>query len=326
MKKAYIEQILIGAVIFMVLIVLGATLSDDTEARNKYYKLKRLTDNAALSAAKYYTNVENDVDASELIANNMLDHTDLGKEIKNSLVYTWDFISNPNTVTVSLPSYTQDTFWYKFIDLDSLQLKASSQAQIIPAGDILHTSDLTPFGVNGCDESHLSEGSELTFDLRGHTGYSDEDYSEFYGIDLGDACSPDGNSNWAHFKNEIKNFYVEDGFLKNDDALLDVDSETPFCVPTVSKLSMEQNNDPKQISQSFGNLENNYDLVGVQLDIVVFDCGSAADDLTFKKFIKVEFLTNPSSTYDKVKNDYDIFQFDLKIIQTTQDGEVKLVK
>jgi len=326
MKKAFIDQILLGLLVFSILIILGATISDDTEARNKYYKLKKYTDNAALSAAKYYTYVDNDTDDSEKIANDMLDQTAIGKEIKNSLVYTWDFTSTPNTLTVSLPSYKQDTFWYKFIDLDSLQLKSQSVAQIIPGGDITETADLTPFGINGCDESHLTEGTEITFDLRGHDGYTDTDYGEFYGIDVGDGCSPSGNSNWAHFKNLIKWFYVEDGFLKNDDSLLETDYTTPFCVPTVSKLSMEQDNDPKQISQSFANLENSYDLVGVQMDMVLFECGSTADNLVFKKFIKVEFLENPSSSHKKVKNDYDEFEFSLKIIKTTQEDDIKIIK
>lgn len=326
MKKAFIDQILLGFLLFTILIIIGATVSDDVDARNKYYKLKSLTDNTALSAAKYYIMVNKSTSEAEDIANAMLEETNLGLEIVENIEYNWNFSSVPNTVTVTLPSYTHDTFWYRFIDLNSFDINTSSVAEVVEGGDITESADLTPFGINGCDETHLTEGSELTFDLRGHNGYDFTDYSEFYGIDVGDGCTSSGNSNWAHFKNLIKNFYVEDGFLKNDDDLLDTDNTEDFCVPTVSKLSMEQDNDPKQISQSFSNLENSYDLEDVEMDMALFACGSTADNLIIQKFIKVKFLSNPSPSYDKVKNDYDVFQFDLRIIGSTLSDKIKLVK
>lgn len=326
MKKAFIDQIMLGIFLIATLIIIGATIQDDIEARNKYYKLKSLTDNAALAAAKYYVKVENDTANAQSIANAILDETTLGAEIKNSITYTWDFISNPNTVTVNLNNYSHETFWYKFLDLANFELDTSSVATIVQGDDITETSDLTPFGINGCDDSHLFEGNILTFDLSGNRGYTDTDYNEFYGIDLDDACSASGNSNWAHFKNEIKNFYVEDGFLKNNEDKLDTNSDITLCVPEVNSLAKEQNNDPKQISQSFKNLENSYDLEGVRLHMALFECGSTASNLLIDKFIEVEFLTNPSTTYKKVKNDYDEFEFQLKIIGTKTKDNVKLTK
>jgi len=130
MKKAFIDQILLGLMVFTILILLGATISDDVEARNKYYKLKKLTENTAMAAGKYYSSVNDDTDEAEDIASAMLDHTNLGKEIKDSLVYTWDFDNEPNSLIVTLPSYTQDTFWYKFINLDSFTLKAESKVEL----------------------------------------------------------------------------------------------------------------------------------------------------------------------------------------------------
>ena len=58
MKKAFIDQIFLGLFLFVTLIGIGATISDTTEARDKYYNLKKITDNAALTLAKYYVNVE----------------------------------------------------------------------------------------------------------------------------------------------------------------------------------------------------------------------------------------------------------------------------
>lgn len=325
MKKAFIDQVLLGFFLFFVLIVLGATVADEYEARNKYYELKKITDNAAFSAGKYYIYVNNDTNEAETISNNMLDNTKLGLEVKDKVVYNWDFVSEPNTLSVSIPSYEQETFWFKFLDIDSFNLKANSTVEILENIDITQTNDLAPFGINGCDESHLFPNSEHTFDLRGSSAYVFDSYTTFYGLDVSDACIASGNSNWAHFKNLIKDFYVEDNTLKNDEDYLDLDNTEDFCIPKVKKLSMEQNNDPKQISQAFANLENNYDLVGVKMDMALFSCGSSADSLVVDKFIRVEFLSNPSISYDKVKNDYDVFQFDLKIIGTTTD-KINLIK
>ncbi len=323
MKKAFIDQIMLGIFLFATLIIIGATILDDIEARNKYYKLKALTDNAALSAAKYYIDVDMDTTNAETIANDILAQTPLGAQIKDEITYTWDFISDPYTVTVSLPNYTHETFWYKFLDLASFDLSTSSVAII---ADLTETSDLSPFGINGCDNSHLFKGNIITFNLSGHRGYTDTDYDEFYGVDLGNACTASGNSNWSHFKNDIKYFYTDDGFIRNDQSVLDTDIYNDFCVPMVDSLTKEQNNDPKQISQSFKNLENSYDLTGARMHMALFECGSTADNLLINKFIEVELLANPSTTYKKINGDYDQFEFQLKIIGTKTKDTVKLIK
>ncbi len=326
MKKAFIDQILLGFLIFAVLIITATTLIDDEEARNKYYKIKNLTNNAALSAAKYYSNVQSDTFEAEQIADSILSKTKLGLEIKDNLVYTWDFISDPNTLTVNLPSYEHKTFWYKFLDLTSFGLEAESKVRIVEGDDITNTANLTPFGINGCDSSHLTKNSVLTFDLRGHSTYDDEDYVNFYGVDTNDACVDSGNSKWAHFKNAIKDFYVEDNFLKNDEDSLKVSTDDTLCIPKVKDLQMEQNNDPKQISQSFKNLEKDYDLRGVRMHIALFDCNSEATNLIINKFIEVEFQSNPSESFKKVNHDYSNFEFDLKIIGTKLRNKVELIK
>lgn len=326
MKKALIDQMMLIIFLFATLIILGATVADNAQARNTYYKLKSLTDNAVLTMAKYYTNIEQNQSEAEDIADEILSKTKLGESIKDSISYTWNLSENPATVTATIEDYVHENFWYKFLDLKSFTLKATSTAEIQEEQEITSTTDLLPFGINGCDDSHLIKGASLSFDLRGYSAYAEDDYTTFYGIDLGNACSASGNSNWAHFKNEIKNFYVDEDTLKTNEELLEVDVNTDLCIPTVSKLSMEQDNDPKQISQSFKNLENFYDLVGVQADIALFECNSTADDLKIEKFIKVEFNVNPSETYSKVKNDYDEFQFNVKIIGSTLPSKVVLIK
>ncbi|MGM0518388.1 MAG: hypothetical protein ACQERD_01950 [Campylobacterota bacterium] len=327
MKKAFIDQILLGFLIFSILIITATTLLDDEEARNKYYKLKNLTNNAALSAAKYYAKVSQNTTEAQQIASDILSKTKLGNEIKDNLTYNWDFISEPNTLTVNLPSYNHETFWYRFLNITNFGLDTQSKVKIAEGDEITQTSNLTPFGINGCDSSHLVKDNIISFNIKGHSTYDYEDYSNFYGVDTNDACVDSGNSKWAHFKNTIKDFYVEDNFLKNDENSLDVSvNDDNFCVPKVKKLSMEQNNDPKQISQSFKNLEKDYDLRGVKMHIALFDCNSQATDLIVNKFIEVEFQNNPSESYHKINNDYDNFEFQLKIIGTKLKNKVELIK
>ena len=51
----------------MVLIIVGATISDNIQARDKYYNQKKITDNAVLTLAKYYVNVdENTLNAQNI--------------------------------------------------------------------------------------------------------------------------------------------------------------------------------------------------------------------------------------------------------------------
>lgn len=329
MKKALIDQIMLGLLLFIVLIILGATVSDNMEARDKYYKLKKITDNAVLSMAKYYVNVEEDTDNAEDIAKEMLEETSLGLEIKDNIQFDWDFSTEPATVTAFINNYQHETFWFKLFDLDNFEISATSIANIMPPEELTFSENLLPFGINGCEESHLipSKDSELNllFDLKGERGYSYDNYSEFYGVGMGDECNANGNSKWAHFKNNVhKEFYVENGFLNTEEEKYDVNTDSNICIPSVKTLSMEQDNDPKQISQAFKNLENEDDLVGVQADLVMFDCDSKADDLVIKKFIRVEFLSSPYSTYKDVKNDYDQFQFFVKIIGSTLPSKVIL--
>ena len=78
MKKAFIDQILLGLFLFATIIVIGATISDNMEARDKYYNLKKITDNAVLTLAKYYVNVEENTSSAQNVHQEMLIQTKLG--------------------------------------------------------------------------------------------------------------------------------------------------------------------------------------------------------------------------------------------------------
>lgn len=342
MKKALIDQMMLGLFIFVTLIVLGATVADNTQARDTYYNLQKITDNSARAMGLYYLDAIEDgtektvaIQESEAISNAILDKTKLGIEAKKLIAYKWDFVADPPTVSATVKDYKHGNFWYRFLDLASFDLKAFSLAEIDEGGPIKESSDLTPFGINGCnrdsldpsDSNALTPGSIHTFSLRGNSNYENEDYSKFYGIDIDDACFDDGNSNWAHFKLAIKNFYVEDETLKNDEPLLDITiDDTQICVPKVKKIAMEENTDPQQISQSLAGLENKYPLTGVETDIVLFGCNEDdPDNLIIEQLVKVKFVSNPSESYVGVKNDYDILEFKFEIISLTTPPDAILI-
>ncbi|MEZ4694389.1 MAG: hypothetical protein R2837_10490 [Aliarcobacter sp.] len=96
--------------LFVILIIIGATISDNMQARDKYYNLKKITDNAVLTLAKYYVNINESTLSAQNVYYEMLKETNLGNEVKDVITYSWDFISEPNTVTAEIANYTEETF------------------------------------------------------------------------------------------------------------------------------------------------------------------------------------------------------------------------
>ncbi len=117
MKKAIITTLLLGFVILSAVIVFVATVADDMVVRDKITRLKEITTNTALALAKHY--VENgSIQNAEIVGNGLLDQSITGTEVKNTIEYSWDFVTEPNSITVTIPTYSQATFWYQFIDKD----------------------------------------------------------------------------------------------------------------------------------------------------------------------------------------------------------------
>lgn len=96
MKSAKIDQIMLLMIIFVAIILFAATVSDEMQNRNKYYSLKKITDNAVLTMAKYYININQSQTDAQNVAHAMLDQTKLGLEVKDKIVYTWDFSRLPH--------------------------------------------------------------------------------------------------------------------------------------------------------------------------------------------------------------------------------------
>ena len=120
MKKAFIDQILLGFVLFAALITFGATVADEYQARNKYYKLDKLAHIATRAMAKHYMYNEDMTDAQN-VADAILNETSLGSEVitNNNRSYVWrdlDSDGSPDTVTTYIQKYVHSNFWYRLFE------------------------------------------------------------------------------------------------------------------------------------------------------------------------------------------------------------------
>ena len=118
-KKAFVDMVLLGFFLIATVTTFVATVSDELKARNKYYKIEKLIYNAAKTLSKHYMYNE-DMEDAQLVANGILNSTTLGQELINDnlISYVWkdsDDDGYPNTVTVEVYGYIEDTFWYRLL-------------------------------------------------------------------------------------------------------------------------------------------------------------------------------------------------------------------
>ena len=121
MKKAIIDQMMLAMVLFVAVLLFVATVADDRKAHSEIAKIRTVLQNAALASAKYYTYEGTSIEVAEAKANSIISNTNFGQSIENDLVYTWDLVSEPNNVVVTINDYTIDYFWYKFFSQDTSQ-------------------------------------------------------------------------------------------------------------------------------------------------------------------------------------------------------------
>ena len=275
MRNAVVGTIMLGLLLMSSVIVFVATVSDDMVVKDKITELKKITDNTALALGKHYIINENIVDA-EIVGDALLDQTNVGAEVKDSLLYTWDLINEPNSITVTVPSYSQNTFWYKFLGKDTFLLEnIESKAEIIvqdPIKDISET--LAPLAINNCNRADLVENAEIDFTFTTAPYYDNSHTDTFYAVDK-DCSFPAGNSNFAHFKNlfgggevEYTTYDVSD----NEQACL---VQTSFQNP----LSV----DPMQLYNQLRHFTLPY-----TMDILMFDCGTTQNNLIISNILSVE--------------------------------------
>lgn len=281
MKKAYIGTILLGFMLIAVTIVLIATINDEIVVQNKISNIRTITDNAALAAGKSYM-ITKDEAQSETIALNIIEGSKLANEIKDSIYFTWQLINEPYFVNATLDSYSQETFWYRFLDKEYFSLsKIYSQAKF-DLGDPFppNTLDLAPLAINNCNRTDLVAGEIMTFDFVISPYYAPGDNDTFYAVDK-DCTFPTGNSNFAYFKNLFNNNEIDftDYDMENieEGCLVDTSFQNPLSV------------DPMQLYNSLKHFDYPYDM-----DMLTFDCGTDKDNLEIASILSVTILEQPT--------------------------------
>ena len=283
MKKAYIDQILWGFVLIAGIIIFIATINDEIVVHNKISNIRTITDNAALAAGKYYT-ISKDETESEAIAINIIEGSKLADEIKDRIYFDWQFINKPYYVNAILDSYSQETFWYRFLDKEYFVLdKIYSQAEL-DLGEVFppNTLDLAPLAINNCNRTDLVEGVEMTFEFVISPYYAPGDNDTFYAVDK-DCSFPTGNSNFAYFKNLFNNNEIDftdyDMEHVEEGCLVDTSFQNPLSV------------DPMQLYNSLKHFDYPY-----AMDMLTFDCGTDKNNLNIASILSVTILEQPTLT------------------------------
>lgn len=328
MKKAFVDQILLGLFLFVTLIVIGATISDNMQARDKYYNLKKITDNAVLTLAKYYVGVEESTTNAEAIYNSMLLQTKLGNEIKDSITYTWDFLSEPNTVTAEIPNYVEETFWFRFLDIASFDLKAKSQATITTIDSDSPTSTysngLAPFAVNEQDFT-IGDSFDITYELTADWSFSHKD--TFYpiltncdcdcsfilsdkfdfsslGFDQSECsptsagCSTHGESEFTHYAKLIDDIYYSKQSIDFEAGITNL----PICLigtylgTTTSTWATQMNHLSSGIYELIGTSGEN---LPIEMDLITLGSDALANGIVRVRIDNYDFVTtsNPDNRY-----------------------------
>lgn len=280
MKKAFIDQIMLGLFLISSVIVFVATVSDEAKARSKYTDLKHIVQTAALSSSKYYTNVNNDTEEAQNIALGIIENSRLGIEVKDDIVFTWDLVSDPNNVVAKIENYKQDMFWYKMLGWDSYTFdKIESKANIISIQT--EASDFLPIAVNGCSQDFVA-GTQYDFLLKAYDIYTDTDTVGWFALSLPGG----GQSSFAHFKNIINLMMVPGNTnafrIGEDQNFYMGDDDEHVTVATVESSSIE--NDVMQIAQAFN--ASTYS-TPMDFSIAVLDCNSTADNPILKEIVQV---------------------------------------
>lgn len=344
MKKAIIDQIMLGLFIFISLIALGATISDNMEARDKYYNLKKITDNAVLTLAKYYVNVEEDTSSAENIFNQMLDITTLGIEIKNKITYTWDFASEPNTVIATIDNYTQDTFWFKLFGLTSFNLNATSKAIITTSDSNTATSSyssgIAPFAVN-YQTFTIGSNFDMSYGLAADWQYSDKntffpiitdcdcdcsfilsnkfDFSSLgFNVDSctsnSAGCTTHGQSEFVHYAKMIDDIYNANQSIDFEEGK----TSTPICL-LGTYLGNSNSTWATQINHlSSGLYEiigNNGENLPLEMDIITLGSDAKANGVVRVKITGYDIKSNGSPSGRYIKLETEIIPAETKKIE-----------
>lgn len=139
MKKAVIEQFLLGFILVFATITFVATVGDEIAAKNKVKNIQELALQTAKTMAVGYNQTIN-MCWSKTQAENILLETKLGRELlqlnrSNPGSFTYEFYdklplnadgsvgdNQPDEVRISVSNYEHENFWYKFLDTNSFKI------------------------------------------------------------------------------------------------------------------------------------------------------------------------------------------------------------
>jgi len=268
-KKAFIDQIMLGFFLIAFSTIFIGTISDEFTARTKYTELKKVLQTTVLTASKYYLNEEENEAEAENIALSLIEQIPLGAEVKENIVFEWDFTTEPNSVIATISEYREEFFWFKLLDFHHIDFtNISAKANMITQA-LESTDDFIPIAVNGCTQT-LDAGTNHNFLLKAYDLYDENDNVGFFAL-----YEPSGGqSSFAHFKNIVKDVMRDrvSNFNINNDVI---------SISTV--LAINISNDVKQISKAFGISS----FSGKDMSIAVLDCGSTADNPIIKELLPI---------------------------------------
>jgi len=278
MKKAFIDKIMLGFILVSMVFAFIATISDDLSARNTYANLKKIIQSAALASAKYYTKTEQNTANAETIARGIVAQTTLGNAIKDDLVFTWDFASEPNNIKVKIENYQHNLFWYRFLNMESFTFPLiEAKANIInnPTDELPNLQEVDnfmPFAINQCGQPNLAPGDNYSFIYKPYEIYAADEGLGFYGLSPNNPDPRSGNqSDFAHFKNEVLNF----NRLSSQQYLVDSSLDAIYndAQQLASALEIYKFNEPMSIS------------------VALLSCNSTKDNIIISNLVQVE-MTN----------------------------------
>lgn len=274
-RNALIDVILMGFFLISTLVILVATVTDESKARNKFNELKKVVQTTALSAAKRFNELGEEVLVAQSGALAQIQKDPLGNEIKDNLIWQWQLETKPYYVKVELNNYEEDLFWYRLLNMATFNFQTISAKVNIQQVPWDHTDNFGAMLINGCNKDY-EIGDTFTLLLNAYDMYADTDLNSFYAL----APPGGGQSSFTTYKNMISKFQDEQGvyFEVDDNGDFIIEGEN-MTVSTVSSTSIE--NDIKQLSQAF-DIKN---FSSQKRTIALVDCGSTAENPLMKEIL-----------------------------------------
>lgn len=187
-KKAMIGPMLLGMISISGIFVFVGSYADEIFYKNALLQIKNLTDKASLAAANSYNSGNSILDSENIARGISQNNRVLGVDYSAELEFSW----GESEVNATLPTYLFDTFWFKFMGLNSIEAnniysKALIYSVIDPSNPLRGSSAAPkPFCVaQGVVDSGLAEvGMELELELDLEDCYDENSSDKIFGVDL----------------------------------------------------------------------------------------------------------------------------------------------